>query len=319
MTKGLVTVFGGSGFIGKHVVRALVKDGWRVRIPMRRPHTGQDLKVIGNVGQVQLVQANLRFKTSVERAVEGSDAVINLVALLFESGRQSFNALHVNGATHIAEACASRGIENLVQVSAIGADAESDSDYARTKAEAEAIIQSLIPTADIMRPSIVFGPEDAFFNRFAQMAQMAPALPLIGGGNTKFQPVYVGDVAEAIAKVIGRGTKGETYELGGPRTYSFKELMQLMLDSIGRKRLLLPLPWMIANGMGLMGELMGALPFIDPFLTRDQVTNLKRDNIVADTAKGFNDLDITLETVESILPSYMGKYRKYGQFYEKSA
>lgn len=319
MTKGLVTVFGGSGFIGKHVVRALVKDGWRVRIPMRRPHTGQDLKVIGNVGQVQLVQANLRFKTSVERAVEGSDAVINLVALLFESGRQSFNALHVNGATHIAEACASRGIENLVQVSAIGADAESDSDYARTKAEAEAIIQSLIPTADIMRPSIVFGPEDAFFNRFAQMAQMAPALPLIGGGNTKFQPVYVGDVAEAIAKVIGRGTKGQTYELGGPRTYSFKELMQLMLDSIGRKRLLLPLPWMIANGMGLMGELMGALPFIDPFLTRDQVTNLKRDNIVADTAKGFNDLDITLETVESILPSYMGKYRKYGQFYEKSA
>jgi len=319
MTKGLVTVFGGSGFIGKHVVRALVKDGWRVRIPMRRPHTGQDLKVIGNVGQVQLVQANLRFKTSVERAVEGSDAVINLVALLFESGRQSFNALHINGATHIAEACASRGIKNVVQVSAIGADAESDSDYARTKAEAEAIVQDLVPTVDVMRPSIVFGPEDAFFNRFAQMAQLAPALPLIGGGDTKFQPVYVGDVAEAIAKVIGRGTTGDTYELGGPRIYSFKELMQLMLDTIGRKRLLLPLPWMVTNGLGFVGELSGALPFIDPFLTRDQVTNLKPDNVVSDDAKSFEDLEITLETVESVLPTYMGKYRKYGQFHEKSA
>ncbi len=319
MKKGLVTVFGGSGFIGKHVVRALVKDGWRVRIPMRRPHTGQDLKVIGNVGQIQLVQANLRFKTSVERAVEGSDAVINLVALLFEKGRQSFNALHVNGATHIAEACALRGITNFVQVSAIGANADSESDYARTKAEAEAIVQSLVPSVDIMRPSIVFGPEDAFFNRFAQMAQMAPALPLIGGGTTKFQPVYVGDVAEAISKVIGRGTNGETYELGGPHIYSFKEMMQIMLDEIGRKRFLVPLPWMIANGMGFMGELTGVLPFIDPFLTRDQVINLKSDNIVSDNAKGFETLGITLETVESVLPTYMGKYRKYGQFHEKKA
>lgn len=317
MTKGLVTVFGGSGFIGKHVVRALVKDGWRVRIPMRRPHTGQDLKVIGNVGQVQLVQANIRFKTSVERAVQGSDAVVNLVALLFESGRQSFNALHVKGADYISESVAAENIRNFVQVSAIGADKDSKSDYARTKAEGEAVVQSQVPTADIMRPSIVFGPEDAFFNRFAQMAQLSPVLPLIGGGHTQFQPVYVGDVAEAIAKVIGKGTTGQTYELGGPRTYSFKELMQIMLNEIGRKRLLVPVPWMIANGMGFAGELSGSLPFVAPFLTRDQVENLKKDNVVHSDAKGFDDLGITLETIESILPTYLEKYRKYGQFYEK--
>ena len=318
MNKGLVTVFGGSGFLGKHVVRALVKDGWRVRVPMRRPHTGQDLKVIGNVGQIQLVQANIRFKNSVERAVDGSDAVVNLVALLFEEGPQKFNSVHVNGAAHIAEAAASHGIKNMVHVSAIGADSESDSDYARSKAEGETAVRGHIPSADIMRPSIMFGPEDSFFNRFAGLATMAPALPLIGG-ETRFQPVYAGDVAEGIAKVLRGGTQGDTYELGGPQSYSFKELLSFMLGVIDRKRLLVPVPFFAANMLGFMGEISGWLPFVKPFLTRDQVTNLKVDNVVGSNVKTFADLGIKLETIEALVPSYLAKYRKYGQFHERQA
>ncbi len=317
MSKGLVTVFGGSGFLGKHIVRALVKEGWRIRVPVRSPHTAQELKVIGNVGQVQLMQANIRFPESVARAVAGSDAVINLVALLFEEGKQSFEAVHVGGAESLALAAKEAGISNFVQVSAIGADIQSESDYARTKGAGEAAVRAAIPGADIMRPSILFGPEDDFFNRFAGLAQFAPALPLLGGGETKMQPVYVGDVAEAIAKVIGQGTSGKTYELGGPQSYSFKELMQFTLETIDRKRFLAPVPWFAANMMGFMGELSGYAPFVKPFLTRDQVKNLKVDNVVADDALGFSELGINLETIESIVPSYLGRFRKYGQFHEK--
>jgi NADH dehydrogenase len=316
MNKGLVTVFGGSGFLGKHVVRALVAQGYRVRIPMRRPHTGMDLKVIGGVGQVQLMQANLRYEQSVAHAVEGSDAVINLVAVLYEEGPQSFEALHVRGAETVAKAVAAAGIENFVHISAIGADENSESDYARTKGEGEALVRHHVPSVDIMRPSIIFGAEDEFFNRFAAMAQLAPALPLIGGGNTQFQPVYVGDVADAIARKIVQGSEGKTYELGGPRTYSFKELLDYMLKVIAKKRLLVPVPWFGANMLGLMGELSGALPFIAPFLTRDQVRNLKQDNIVSSDALGFSDLGITPETVEAIVPTYLVKYRKYGEFHQ---
>ena len=316
MTKGLITVFGGSGFLGKYVIRELVKEGWRVRVPVRRPHTAQELKVIGNVGQVQLIQANLRFEKSVERAVAGSDAVINLVALLYEEGQQSFESLHVRGADMLARAAAAQGITNFVQISAIGADVDGESDYARTKAEGEAAVRGTIPSADIMRPSIIFGAEDKFFNRFASMAQFTPALPLIGG-ETKFQPVYVGDVAKAIAKVATQGTSGKTYELGGPRTYSFKELMQFMLTAIDRKRFLAPLPWFAANMLGFAGEISGMAPFVKPFLTRDQVKNLKVDNVVADDAIGFPELGIGLETIEAIVPAYLGRYRKYGQFHEK--
>ena len=319
MTKGLITVFGGSGFLGKYVIRELVKEGWRVRAAVRRPHTAQELKVIGNVGQVQVVQANLRFAKSVERAVAGSDGVINLVSVLFEEGKQSFENLHVRGAETLAQAAAAEGIRNFVQVSAIGADQESESDYTRTKAEGEQAVHDAIPTADIMRPSILFGAEDQFFNRFAAMTQLAPALPLLGGGTTKFQPVYVGDVAQAIAKVATQGTSGKTYELGGPRTYSFKELMRFMLETIDRKRFLAPVPWFAANMMGFAGEVSGAAPFVKPFLTRDQVKNLKIDNVVADDALSFSDLGIKLETIEAIVPSYLGRYRKYGQFHEKRA
>jgi len=317
MSKGLVTVFGGSGFLGKHVVRALAKEGWRIRVLLRSPHTAQELKVIGNVGQIQLMQANIRFPKSVERAVEGSDAVINLVALLFEQGKQSFESVHVRGAETLAAAAREAGIHNFVQVSAIGADAESDSDYARTKGEAEAAVRAAVPSADIMRPSILFGPEDDFFNRFAAMAQMMPALPLMGGGETKMQPVYAGDVAEAIAKVVSQGTSGKTYELGGPQSYSFKELMQFTLTTIDRKRFLVPVPWFAAHIMGFIGEISGYAPFVKPFLTRDQVKNLKVDNVVADDAIGFSELGIKLETMEAMVPSYLGRYRKYGQFHER--
>ncbi len=317
MNPGLVTIFGGAGFIGKYVVRKLVKQGWRVRVAMRRPHTGLDLKVIGNVGQVQLVQANLRYEDSVARAVAGSDAVINLVALLYESGAQSFENIHIEGAETLARVVAKAGIKNFVHVSAIGADIEAKSRYAQTKGEGEIRIRKHVPSADIMRPSIVFGPEDNFFNRFGQMASLAPVLPLMGGGETQFQPVYVGDVADAIAAAISKGSSAKTYKLGGPRTYSFKELMQFILETTDRKRFLLPVPWFGANMLGFIGDITGALPLIEPFLTRDQVLSLQSDNVVSENALTLADLGITPETIEAIVPAYLERFRKYGQFYEK--
>jgi len=314
---GLVTVFGASGFLGRYVVRALASRGWRVRAAVRNPHTSHELKVMGDVGQVQLMQTNLRFPQSVARAVDGADAVVNLVGVLFESGRQTFDALHANGPVVIGEACAAAGIHNLAHVSAIGADVESESDYARSKGEGEALLRKHVPSADILRPSILFGAEDDFFNRFAKMTSFAPALPLIGGGKTKFQPVFVEDVANAVAISVTRGTSGQTFELGGPQTYTFKALLEFILETVCKKRFLAPMPWFAANMMGFGGELSGALPFVKPFLTRDQVQNLKTDNVVADDALGFDAFDIRPETIEAIVPSYLAKYRKYGQFYEK--
>lgn len=316
MHNGLVTVFGGSGFVGRQVVRALVRDGWRVRVPMRRPHLGQDLRVFGMVGQVQLVQANLRFPRSVEAALDGADACVNLVALLHESGRQTFDALHVNGADTIAKACAARGITNLAHVSAIGANAAAKSDYSRTKAEGEVRIRAHVPTATILRPSIIFGEGDSFFTRFASLALKSPALPLIGGGETRFQPVFVGDVADAVAAVIQRGAMGETYELAGPQTYSFAELMRFVLDTIDRRRFLVPVPWFAAGPMGFAGEVSGALPFVEPFLTRNQVEDLKVDNIASGDHPGFEALGITPDTIEAIVPDYLERFRKYGQFHD---
>lgn len=314
---GLVTVFGASGFLGRYVVRALTSRGWRVRAAVRNPHTSHELKVMGDVGQVQLMQANLRFPKSVERAVEGADAVINLVGVLFESGRQTFEALQVGGPEVIGEACAAAGISNIAHVSAIGADADSESEYSRTKYEGELALRGHVPTADILRPSIIFGTEDEFFNRFAGLTAFAPALPLLGGGKTKLQPVFVEDVASAVAISVTRGSSGKTYELGGPQSYTFKSLMEFILDTIGKKRFLAPVPWFAANIMGFSGELAGALPFVKPFLTRDQVANLKVDNVVSEDALGFEAFDIRPATIESIVPSYLAKYRKYGQFHEK--
>ncbi len=316
----IITVFGGSGFVGRHVVRALAKAGYRVRVASRRPHLAQDLRVMGVVGQVQLIQANLRVPSSVERALDGASGVVNLVGVLNENGRQTFTRLHALGAKTIAEAAAGMGISRMIQVSAIGASAESESRYARSKAEGEAAVLAALPAATILRPSIIFGTEDSFFNRFGAMARFVPALPLFGGGQTKFQPVFAGDVAKAVLAAFERSeARGQTYELGGPGIYTFEALMKLILDEIDRPRLLLPLPWAIGSVIATVSELVGALPLMPVVITRDQLIQLRSDNVVAKGAKGLSDLGIAGETVEAIVPSYLERYRRYGQFHEREA
>ena len=263
MSTGLVTLFGGSGFIGRYAARALVEAGYRVRIAVRRPHLAGDVRLAGPPGWIDITQANVRNRMSVERAIEGADAVVNLVGILYEKGPQSFEAAQLGGAQTVAECAAAAGIKRFVQISAIGADEESRSDYARTKALAEKAVRDAIPEAVILRPSIVFGPEDDFFNKFAGMAahpvsNVAPFLPAIGGGKTKLQPVYAGDVAEAIAAAVSRDdVLGKTYELGGPRTYTFREIYDYICEEVDRKRYALPLPYFIAKPMGLTSARSG--------------------------------------------------------------
>ena len=317
----MITVFGASGFIGRYVVRRLAKAGYRVRAATRRPHLAHELKPMGVVGQVQLVQANLRDAASVSRAIDGAHGVVNLVGILAEGGRQTFQSLQADGAGLIAETARRAGIERFVQVSAIGADAHSKSRYARTKAQGEAAVLASMPGAVVLRPSIVFGPEDGFFNRFADMARFAPALPLIGGGATKFQPVYCDDVSECVVRALEmEAARGQVFELGGPSVYTFRELMAYILKTIDRQRLLIPVPFPIATLMGLGGEMAGALPFVEPFLTRDQVTLLKQDNVVGAGGEGLGRIDafgVTPESIEAIVPSYLARYRKGGQFAAK--
>lgn len=310
----LVTVFGGSGFVGRHLVQALAKRGWRVRAAVRRPDLAGHLQPLGAVGQIHAVQANLRYPDSVARAVEGADAVVNLVGILHEGGRQTFSAVQAQGPRIVAEAAAKAGVASLVQMSAIGADAGSAADYARSKAAGEAATLAAFPAAVILRPSIVFGPEDQFFNRFASMARFMPFLPLIGGGETKFQPVYVGDVAEAIVRSIeGRAKPGATYELGGPEVKSFKALMEYILEITGRSRPLAPVPFAIARLQASVLELLPA-----PLLTVDQVRMLETDNVVSGAAqaekRALSGLGISPATIESVVPSYLYRFRKHGQF-----
>ncbi|MDG1416808.1 MAG: complex I NDUFA9 subunit family protein [Maricaulis sp.] len=316
----IITVFGGSGFVGRHVVRALAKAGYRVRVATRRPHLAQDLRVMGVVGQVQLVQANIRVKNSVERAIAGAAGVVNLVGVLNEGGRQTFTRLHALGAKTVAKAAADSGIERLVHFSAIGADAESPSRYARSKAEGEESARNALNSTTILRPSIIFGTDDGFFNRFASMARYMPVLPLFGGGKNRLQPVFAGDVAKAVLACFeSPETAGETFELGGAGTYTFEQLMRFILETIDRPRFLAPLPYALGHVIGLFGEISAALPFVEPILTRDQLTQLKLDNVVSPSAKGLSDLGITPETVEAIVPTYLHCYRRYGQFHETSA
>lgn len=309
----LVTVYGGSGFVGRHVVRALARQGWRVRAAVRRPDLAGHLQPLGGVGQIHAVQANLRYPESVLRAAEGAEVVINLAGILHETGRQSFEAVHAFGARQVAQAAKEVGAR-LIHVSAIGADAESESFYARTKAAGEAAALAAVPEAVIVRPSIVFGPEDNFFNRFAAMARLSPILPLIAGGKTRFQPVFVSDVAEAIARgVDGKARPGTVYELGGPEVFTFKELLELILVEVDRKRLLLPVPGGIAS---LKARILELLP--NPLLTRDQVRLLAYDNVVSQAAKDegrtLEGLGIAPTALGAMLPSYMWRYRKAGQF-----
>ncbi len=314
----LVTVFGGSGFLGRHVVRALAKRGYRIRVAVRRPELTGHLQPLGRVGQIHAVQANLRHPPSIEAAVRDADLVINLVGILFERGRQRFEAVHTFGAEAVALAAAAFGAP-LVHVSALGADENAPSLYARSKAKAEKLVLAALPAATILRPSVLFGAEDNFFNRFAGMARMSPVLPLIGGGGTRLQPVFAGDVAAAVLTAIeGQATPGATYELGGPEIRTFKELMQFVLATIERRRLLVPLPFALAS---LQAAFLQFLP--TPPLTPDQVELLKGDNVVSDAAKqeqrtlealGINPVDMAV-----VVPSYLWRFRKTGQFKDRVA
>ena len=312
-TETLVTVFGGSGFLGRHVVRALARAGYRIRPAVRRPDLAFHLQPLGRVGQIHPVQANLRYPASVEAAVRDADVVINLVGILFERGRQRFEAVHAQGAAHVARAAAAAGAR-LIHVSALGADPGSPALYARTKAAGEAAVLAAAPDATVFRPSILFGPEDDFFNRFAAMARMLPALPLVGGGETRFQPVFVGDVAQALLKAAGgRATGGTTYELGGPGVKSFRELMEYVLAVTERRRLLVPLPFGLAR---LQARFLQYMP--TPLLTPDQVELLRSDNVVSPAAlaegRTIAALGIEPAALEAIVPSYLWRFRKTGQF-----
>jgi len=309
----LVTIYGGSGFIGRHVVRALARRGWRIRVAVRRPDLAFHLQPLGRVGQIHAVQANLRSEESVARAAEGADAIVNLVGILYEKGRQRFDAVQAQGAAAVARIAAEKGAR-LVHISAIGADPASHSSYARTKAAAEKTVFEHVPQAVVFRPSIAFGPEDDFFNKFAAMARISPALPLIGGGKTRFQPVFVGDVAAAVdAALEGRAKPGTIYELGGPEVKTFEELMRMVLAETGRRRLLVPLPFALARVQAFFLEWMPK-----PLLTRDQVTLLERDNVVSPEAeregRTLKALGISPTALEAILPTYLSRFRKAGQY-----
>jgi uncharacterized protein YbjT (DUF2867 family) len=310
----IVTVFGGSGFVGSHIVRNLAKLGYRIRVAVRRPDLAGHLQPLGAVGQIKGVQANLRYRWSVDRAVEGADAVVNCVGILYQSGAQRFDAVQAFGPRAIAEAARAQGIKSVVHVSSIGADPESDIGYLRSKGEGEAGVLETVPEAVILRPSILFGPEDGFFNRFAAMAGLSPALPLFGGGKTLYQPVYVGDVAAAAVKALDSGaTPGTIYELGGPEVLSFRQCMELMLETIGRKRLLVPVPFGIGR---IMGGILGLMP--KPPLTRDQVRMLELDNVVSEAAtadgRTLAGLGIEETALDVVLPTYLVRYREHGQF-----
>ncbi len=309
----LITIFGGSGFLGRHLVRALAKRHYRIRVAVRRPDLAGHLQPLGRVGQIHAVQANLRYGPSVEAAVRDADIVINLAGILYERGRQRFDTVQTFGAEQAALAAAAHGAR-MIHVSAIGANENSLSDYARSKAVGERLVLAAVPRATVFRPSIMFGPEDAFFNKFAAMATILPALPLIGGGETRFQPVFVGDVAEAIARAAdGQAKPGTIYELGGPEVKTFKALMEYVLATIERRRLLVPLPFPLAK---IQAQVLQYMP--KPLLTPDQVELLKTDNVVSPAAEAegrtLQSLGIAPTALEVIVPSYLWRFRKTGQF-----
>jgi uncharacterized protein YbjT (DUF2867 family) len=314
----LVTVFGGSGFLGRNVVRALARRDYRIRVAVRRPELAGHLQPLGKVGQIHAVQANLRYPASVQAAMRDSHAAINLVGILAEGGAQTFDAVQGIGAGTVAKAASSVGAR-LVHVSAIGADANSPSRYARAKAAGEKAVLAAVPLATILRPSVVFGPEDQFTNRFAALARMSPMLPLIGGGLTRLQPVYVGDVATAVADAVdGKVRTGAIYELGGPEVLTMREIMEIILATIERHRMLVSLPFSLAKSQALLLQFApGPLK-----LTPDQVTLLRSDNVVSEPAKAagltLEGLGIASDSLEAIAPQYLWRFRAAGQFQKKS-
>lgn len=307
----IATIFGGSGFIGRYVVKRLAREGWVVRVAVRDVGKAKFLQPLGNVGQIVRLPISVQDEAAVQWAVDGADAVFYYPGILHETcGKQTFEAVQHQGPAVVAKAAREAGVKRLILGSAIGADPKSDSIYARTKGLGEKAARKAFPETTVLRPSVVIGPEDGFFNRFAAMARLSPVLPLIGGGKTRFQLVYVGDVADAAMAALHDGkSKGETYELGGPNVYTFKEAMELMLREIGRRRLLLPIPFSVAR---IQAAILELLPH--PLLTRDQVKLLHHDNVVSKQAKTFKDLGLTPQAIEAIVPWYLERYRAGGRF-----
>ena len=311
----LVTIYGGSGFVGRYIARRMAKAGWRVRVAVRRPNEAIFVKPYGVVGQVEPVLCNIRDDASVAQVMTGADAVVNCVGILAKNGKNTFDAVQAEGAGRVARIAAQQGVASMVHVSAIGADAESDSDYARTKALGEAAVQEHMPGAVILRPSIVFGPEDQFFNRFASMSRMGPVLPVVGA-DTRFQPVYVDDVAKAAEVALSSGVEAGVYELGGPDVHTFRALMDTMLDVIRRRRVVVNIPFWAASIMGFGFDMLNTLTLglVPAQITRDQVRNLRNDNVVAEGAKSFADLGIKPVAMKSVLPEYLWRFRPSGQY-----
>lgn len=312
----LVTIYGGSGFVGRYIARRMAKAGWRVRVAVRRPNEAIFVKPYGVVGQVEPIFCNIRDDASVRDALSSADAVVNCVGILAEDGKNRFDAVQADGATRIARLAAEAGISSMVHISAIGADLESDSDYARSKALGEAGVLQHMPSAVILRPSIIFGPEDQFFNRFAGMTKLGPVLPVVGA-DTKFQPVYVDDVARAAEQALTRGAAPGIYELGGPDVKTFRALMQDMLDTIHRRRLIVDIPFFAARIMAFgfdMLEKMSAGLIKNGMITRDQVKNLAHDNVVAEGMDGFAELGIQPTSLSAVLPEYLWRFRPSGQY-----
>jgi len=315
MTK-LVTILGGSGFVGRYVARRMALAGWRVRVATRRPNERMFVRTYGAVGQVEPVLCNIRDEASLRAVISGADAVINCSGILIESGKNTFGAVQSEGAGRVARIAAEAGVSRLVHISAIGADAGSDSDYARTKGEGEDAVLAAFPSAVILRPSIIFGTEDEFFNRFAGMTRFSPVLP-ISGGDTRFQPVYVDDVAQAAALAAQGNAESGVYELGGPEVDTFRGLMQMMLDEIRRHRIIINMPGFLARFVArLLGvaQFLTAGLFTNSMLTLDQIKNLGRDNVVAEGAKGLADLGIDPTPMDLILPDYLWRFRPTGQY-----
>ncbi|WP_299960368.1 complex I NDUFA9 subunit family protein [uncultured Roseobacter sp.] len=312
----LVTIYGGAGFVGRYIARRMAKAGWRVRVAVRRPNEAIFVKPYGVVGQVEPVLCNIRDDASVQAVMAGADAVVNCVGILAESGKNQFDTVQAEGAERVARIAAAQGVARLVHISAIGADADADSDYARTKAEGEVGVLEHMPEAVILRPSIVFGAEDQFFNRFASMSRFGPVLPVVGA-ETKFHPVYVDDVAKAAELALTGHAPAGIYELGGPDVASFRALMQQMLEVIHRRRLVLNIPFFVARIMAFGFDMLQAVTlglFTNSMITRDQVRNLANDNVVGEDVKTFADLGISPIAMTSVLPDYLWRFRPSGQY-----
>ncbi|WP_299152860.1 complex I NDUFA9 subunit family protein [uncultured Tateyamaria sp.] len=311
----LVTIYGGSGFVGRYIARRMAKAGWRVRVAVRRPNEAIFVKPYGVVGQVEPVLCNIRDDTSVAQVMAGADAVVNCVGILAANGKNTFDAVQSEGAGRVARIAAAQGVSKMVQISAIGADVDSDSEYARTKGLGEQAVLEHMPDAVILRPSIVFGAEDEFFNRFASMTRLGPVLPVVGA-DTLFQPVYVDDVAKAAERALTTEVIPGIYELGGPDVRDFRSLMATMLDVIHRRRLVANIPFPIAALMGFGFDMANTLSLglVPAQITRDQVRNLRHDNVVADDAMGFATLGIEPVALETVLPDYLWRFRPSGQY-----